>query len=152
VHLLPYMEQSALYQRFKLDEPWDSPNNKPLSQLVIKAFTVPGRPAAKPWETYWRGFVGPKDVKPEHRPWLLEGQTKGPAFPAIFTDGTSNTILVAEAEESLPPRSDRREEPPPPHLGRGRRSGSDTGSLNRHSGVCRWFLAAQPLLGGPGLY
>ena len=102
VHLLPYLEQTAVYQRFKLDEPWDSPNNKPLSEFVIKTFTVPGRPAAKPWETYWRGFVGPKDVKPEHRPWLLEGQTKGPAFPAIFTDGTSNTILVAEAEESVP--------------------------------------------------
>jgi hypothetical protein len=102
VHLLPYIEQSALYQRFKLDEPWDSENNKPLSQVVVKVFQVPGRPAAQPWETYFRGFIGPKDVKAEHRPWLLEGESKGPQFPKIFSDGTSNTIVVAEAAESVP--------------------------------------------------
>ena len=102
VHLLPYIEQSALYQKFKLDEAWDSENNKPWSQAVVKVFMVPGRPAGQPWETYFRGFIGPKDVKAEHRPWLLEGQTKGPNFPAIFSDGTSNTILVAEAAESVP--------------------------------------------------
>ena len=27
VHLLPYLGQNALYKQFKLDEPWDSPNN-----------------------------------------------------------------------------------------------------------------------------
>ena len=102
VHILPYIEQDNLYKRFKLDEPWDSDNNKPLSQLVVKVFAVPGRPAPQPWETYFRGFIGPKDVKPEHRPWLLEGQTKGPNFPAQFLDGTSNTFLVAEAAVAVP--------------------------------------------------
>ena len=28
VLLLPYLEQNNLYQQFKLDEPWDSENNK----------------------------------------------------------------------------------------------------------------------------
>ena len=102
VHILPFIEQDALYRKFKLDEPWDSENNKPWSQTAIKVFQVPGRPAAQPWETYLRGFIGPKDVKAEHRPWLLEGESKGPAFPKIFSDGTSNTILVAEAAESVP--------------------------------------------------
>lgn len=102
VHLLPYIEQGALYNLFKLDEPWDSEHNKPLSQTAIKVFQCPGHPAALPWETYFRGFIGPKDVKPEHRPWLLEGETKGPNFPANFPDGTSNTWLVVEAAESVP--------------------------------------------------
>src|SRR5262249_25637901 len=26
VHILPFIEQDALYRQFKLDEPWDSPN------------------------------------------------------------------------------------------------------------------------------
>ena len=30
VHLLPYFGEEALYQRFKLDEPWDSQHNKQL--------------------------------------------------------------------------------------------------------------------------
>jgi prepilin-type processing-associated H-X9-DG protein len=52
--------------------------------------------------TYLRGFIGPKNVKPEHQPWLLEGRTKGPQFPANFLDGTSNTFLVAEAATAVP--------------------------------------------------
>jgi hypothetical protein len=102
VHLLPYIEQGPLYNRFKLDEPWDSPHNKPLGETVVKVFQVPGHPTPKPWMTYLRGFIGPKDVKPEHQPWLLEGRTKGPQFPANFPDGTSNTLLVAEAAEAVP--------------------------------------------------
>ena len=30
VALLPYLEQIPLYNKFKLDEPWDSPHNKAL--------------------------------------------------------------------------------------------------------------------------
>src|SRR5262249_34008276 len=30
VAILPFIEQEALYKKFKLDEPWDSPHNKKL--------------------------------------------------------------------------------------------------------------------------
>ncbi|MBM4090163.1 MAG: DUF1559 domain-containing protein, partial [Planctomycetes bacterium] len=33
VHILPFVEEVALYEQFKLDEPWDSPHN---SQLIDK--------------------------------------------------------------------------------------------------------------------
>ena len=102
VHILPYIEQNAIYNKFKLDEPWDSENNKKWSQIVLKVFMVPGRPTPQLSETYFRGYIGPKDVKPEQRPWLVEGQTKGPNYPAAFPDGTSNTLLVVEAAEAVP--------------------------------------------------
>jgi hypothetical protein len=101
VHLLPYIEQDALYRQFKLDEPWDSPKNKPLSETILKVYQVPGRPAGQPAETYFRSFIGPKNVKAEYRPWLLEGESKGPQLTQIF-DGTSNTVMVVEAAESVP--------------------------------------------------
>ena len=34
VHVLPYLDQSLLYERFNLDEPWDSANNLPLMQYM----------------------------------------------------------------------------------------------------------------------
>jgi hypothetical protein len=34
VLLLPYLEQEALYKQFKLDEPWDSPNNLKLLEKI----------------------------------------------------------------------------------------------------------------------
>jgi hypothetical protein len=89
-----------VYQQFKLDEPWDSPKNKPLADIVIKTYVHPGR-VFTPGETYYRAFVGPKNVKAEYRPWLLEGESKGPRIPASFPDGTSNTVLVVEAGEGV---------------------------------------------------
>ncbi|HJZ56260.1 MAG TPA: DUF1559 domain-containing protein, partial [Gemmataceae bacterium] len=99
VHILPYIEQAALYNQFKLDEPWDSDHNKPLSMLVIKTYTIPGRPT-QPGLTYFRSFIQPKDMKEDIRPWLIEGQSKGPSLAQV-PDGTSNTVMVAEAAEAV---------------------------------------------------
>jgi hypothetical protein len=100
VQILPYMEQTQVFQRFKLDEAWDSPANKVWSQTVIRTFQTPGRPTNQPWETYFRTFTSPKDAG-EHRAWLVDGERKGPTF-ANVTDGTSNTFMVVEAAEAVP--------------------------------------------------
>src|SRR5262245_6222164 len=42
VQILPFVEQEALYKQFKLDEPWDSPNNKKLIDVVPRLY-VPVR-------------------------------------------------------------------------------------------------------------
>lgn len=100
VQILPYMEQTALFQRFKLDEAWDSPANKALSQTVVRTYQVPGRPTNQPWETYFRTFTSPKDAG-ENRALLLDGDAKG-AKMANVTDGLSNTFMVVEAGEAVP--------------------------------------------------
>lgn len=88
VHLLPYLEQKALYDRFKLDEPWDSPHNKPLSLIVPSVYVSPGwETLAKDGKTRYLAPVGPKSVfeSPEGTPIQK------------ITDGTSNTLLVMES-------------------------------------------------------
>src|SRR5437588_6801844 len=41
VLLLPYLECSSLYANFHLDEPWDSPHNRPLVNQMPSVFACP---------------------------------------------------------------------------------------------------------------
>lgn len=88
VHLLPYLEEENLYKEFKLDEPWDSDNNKKLIEKMPKVF-APVRVKAKPGETFYRGFTGAGTV-------FEAGAKYG---IAQIPDGTSNTVGVVEGGE-----------------------------------------------------
>jgi hypothetical protein len=90
VHLLPYLDQKALYAEFKLDEPWDSPHNKKLIAKMPKVFRSPFIVDAAAGKTTYLVPAGPELI------------FDGPKQTKIsqITDGTSNTILVVEANES----------------------------------------------------
>lgn len=47
VRLLPYLEHSRLYQRFRLDEPWDSAHNLNLLPLMPSCYRCPAADVAK---------------------------------------------------------------------------------------------------------
>ena len=85
VQLLPYLDQDNLYKQFKLDEPWDSENNKKLLAKMPRVFKT-GIEAKDSITTYYQGFAG-----------------KGTIFEpgeklkiSSITDGTSNTLAVFE--------------------------------------------------------
>jgi Protein of unknown function (DUF1559) len=57
VHILPYIEQDNLYKQFKLDEPWDGPNNIRLLSQMPKIYSQPGSAVGpQAGKTYYRGF------------------------------------------------------------------------------------------------
>src|SRR5262249_4943269 len=56
VAILPYIEQGALYQRFKLDEPWDSEHNKKLIAHMPKLYAAPGVKTREAGLTFYQGF------------------------------------------------------------------------------------------------
>ena len=99
VHILPYVEQKALYDEFHLDEPWDSEHNKKLIAKMPKIYEIPGS-KIPPGKTAYLGVGGTRGVliKPTGR-----GQTSftdGTGFAAML-DGTSNTVAIVEgADES----------------------------------------------------
>jgi len=92
VHILPYLGYANLYERFHLDEPWDSANNLPLLAEMPDLFRSAGD-AFDTTTTRIQTFTGP-DAPFGYLP---EGQTqRGPRFSHIV-DGAENTLLYVEA-------------------------------------------------------
>ncbi len=92
VAILPYIEQGDLYNRFKLDEPWDSPDNKKLIAEMPKTYLCPSVANPKPGTTTYMAITGKGAA--------FEGK-EGLGFRDI-TDGTSQTLLVVESAEAVP--------------------------------------------------
>lgn len=96
VHILPFIEQNNLYQQFRLDEPWDSPHNKPLIEKMPEIFRSPVSKAKKGMTVY-RGIGGKSGaLGPPRR----GNGNRGIGFGDV-TDGTSNTIFLVETSDDL---------------------------------------------------
>jgi uncharacterized protein (TIGR03067 family) len=92
VALLPHIGQEKLYKEFKLDEPWNSAHNIKLLPRIPKIYAPLGKPPKESGGTYYQVFVG-KGAMFEER--------KHFTYSDVF-DGTSNTILIIEAGETVP--------------------------------------------------
>ncbi len=85
VHILPFIEQQALYEQFHLDEPWDSEHNK---QLIPMMPPVYHNPSSKP-EPGKASYLVPVGGGT-----IFEAE-KGVPLAGI-KDGSANTILALE--------------------------------------------------------
>jgi hypothetical protein len=97
VQILPYLEQEALYQRFRHNEAWDSPTNKALLSEMPKIYLDPRfqKPEdRKTGLTYYRAFVCEDSVLGSPVPLSLNIVTNA--------NGTSNTIVAVEAGDPVP--------------------------------------------------
>jgi hypothetical protein len=90
VYLLPFIEQDALFRAFRLDEPWDSEHNKKLIAQMPVTYRSPAQKNLPQGKTTYLAPVGPKTI--------FDGK-KGMPIQKI-TDGTSNTIMIVEADDS----------------------------------------------------
>lgn len=86
VHLLPYLEERILYQKFKLDEPWDSVHNMALLEFMPEVFQT--------WDdqtttTSYQMFTGPNSLVFGNRSFF---QSK---------DGHTNSILVLKVGKDM---------------------------------------------------
>jgi hypothetical protein len=89
VHLLPYVEQGPLYVQIRLNEPWDSAHNRQFWNRMPSIYQLPGKP--NDGKTYYQVFRGNDSVFPD----------KGSIRITDITDGTSNTLAIVEAADSV---------------------------------------------------
>jgi ribosomal protein S27E len=85
VHILPYIEQDALYKQFHLNEPWDSPHNIKLLERMPEVYG--SHYGKQDGTTRMMVFTGPGTP--------FQGKN-GPSLAALV-DGASYTIMVVEA-------------------------------------------------------
>jgi Protein of unknown function (DUF1559) len=99
VAILPYLGYQSLYERFHLDEPWDSTHNRALLAEMPREFACPAGPARTTGRTAYQVVVGPTiDSYSVNTP--FDG-TRGVDMREI-TDGTAATVLVFEADTPVP--------------------------------------------------
>ena len=91
VAILPYLEQKALYDMYRFDEPWDSPNNKKVMEAMPEVFRHPSDEPGS-MNTRYLAFVGPGS--PFENP-------EGVQFKDI-RDGTSNTVMFFSGASNVP--------------------------------------------------
>ena len=98
VLLLPYLKEKSLWAQFELDEPWDSPNNKPLLARMPHAFMPPSQTKPEePYATHYQVFTGGGamfDADPNVWPHTIQ--------EIASANGTRKTLMVVEATEPVP--------------------------------------------------
>jgi hypothetical protein len=92
VDILPYIEQDSLYRQVMAQGQMGDGANRLLDTAVVSQYSDPDTRTDP--NTRWRTFYGP-------------GAPFDPNFPqrisfTTITDGTSNTIMVAESGEKVP--------------------------------------------------
>ncbi|MEN6405920.1 MAG: DUF1559 domain-containing protein [Thermoguttaceae bacterium] len=90
VLLLPYLGYQDLYDRFRLNESWNSPANRRISDLTLDVFQCPAQPRTRAPTTNYLMVVGSHTISSGRNPRRL----------AEITDGLTNTILVVEVADS----------------------------------------------------
>jgi hypothetical protein len=88
VEVLPYVPgAAALYRKYRMDEPWDSPANKQILEQMPDIFRSP-YDNPKSLNSGYYCFTGP--------------DTAAGASMREISDGTSNTLLLVSAKRSIP--------------------------------------------------
>ncbi len=93
VRLLPFIEQQALYDQFKLNEPWDSKHNLALLEKLPKVFASPRVKVKEKGYTVYQVFSGAG---------ALFNSGKSKYNLGNIPDGISNTLFAVETSKVVP--------------------------------------------------
>ena len=95
VLILPFLEQTALYEAIRLDEPWDSEHNKQFHNRIIPQYVCPRNVSAGDKNCHYSVIAGSGFIPAKN-----ERERTGLGIGNI-TDGMSNTLAVVEVKEAF---------------------------------------------------
>ena len=88
VALLPFLEQTKLYEEYDFDQPWDSPHNRSVCEVPIDSFFCPRAAESAGDSSLTNYFVVSGDE-------TMFGPDRWTKFSDV-TDGLANTIMIVE--------------------------------------------------------
>jgi type II secretory pathway pseudopilin PulG len=132
--LLPFLEEPDLFARYRMDEPWNGPNNRKLAERIgpLSVFACPADEHAGTGHTSYLAVIG------EGTMWPPAGPFRRDDVP----DGAHRTLLLVEVAHSgvhwMEPRDLRFEE-----------MSFEIGATHKpaprgHGGTDRWFREDDP--------
>ena len=83
VLILPQLgqEEEKLYKRYRLDEPWDGPNNRPLADEMPRVYACPVDPGAAEFQTSYLALVNAANGQFAAQPPAATAATPNPTAP-----------------------------------------------------------------------
>ncbi len=96
VFLPPFMESSNFYEQYNFHEPWDSPNNLKMIEMMPAGFQCPSANAEQGF-THYVVVIG----DPYRFPQTMFSPDRAISLSEVL-DGASQTILVAEVQRAVP--------------------------------------------------
>ncbi|GHT19484.1 hypothetical protein FACS1894189_8310 [Planctomycetales bacterium] len=94
VLILPYIEEVQLYEKIRLNEPWDSEYNKQFHSAGPTSYRCPTSVGARQPDQCNYSVIAGQVLSPAKK----AGEVKGETF-AVVADGTSNTIAIVEVKK-----------------------------------------------------
>lgn len=91
VELLPFLEENALYDKYRMNEPWDSPDNKKVLEQMPDVLRSP-YDDPKSTNSGFYVLAGPGTI--------FDGAEGMPIRK--ITDGTTNTLIIVESKQNIP--------------------------------------------------
>ncbi len=101
IALLPYIEQANLYNSYVPEQPWDSPINTSIQAVQIKTYRDPSDESMPKTGTVYQVFVTAAGKSP-HSMFNHPTDQFNHVTTSSIIDGSSNTIMIAEAATSVP--------------------------------------------------
>ena len=106
VELLPWLDETALWEAYRKDEPWDSEANKQVLARMPAVYRHPADDRTEPYAAYF-AVVAENAEKSSGRyggptAWRAEGPPGEGAALQDLRDGTTQTLLVIETKRATP--------------------------------------------------
>ena len=98
VHLLPFLGYQELYEKFNLEETWDSPHNAQLLGQMPAEYQNVGL-TLQPGHTCWQAVSGPRTVLVRRE--LVPPSARKPGVTmSLILDGTPSTVAIVEVDSA----------------------------------------------------